>query len=311
MKTRNTHVQQINIEIERILVDPKFNARKAVPKSIAMATDDPNYNTTTHAGLRELRRSIEKDGLLNLITVEPAEKNKYRLIAGFRRYLCVRELLAEGKVIPGITGNLIPVHVYESGEKEAIDRERDAKIINLVENVQRENLAPWELAERCYELTQPPHSMTSLTVAGKINKSKGYIHNLIRTLENVHPTILEAWRRGNALCTTDYLNRMAKITHDEQLEQWRTDTSDDGAGDGSGNGATGAATPATPKPFKATRKHLEALLKLASRKDFAEQHGDDYQSGMLAALRLALGKTKSIKGVYDPRAKPTAEAEGE
>ncbi len=79
--------------------------------------------------IKELAESIEKNGLLQPIVLRPMASGKYQIIAGERRYRAFKKL--DRKVIPAI------VRDYKD---EEVDK------LQLVENVQREDLNPYDEA---------------------------------------------------------------------------------------------------------------------------------------------------------------------
>jgi ParB/RepB/Spo0J family partition protein len=82
--------------------------------------------------ITSLANSIEKQGLLQPILVAPSGNGKYLVIAGQRRYLAVKKL----------NGNYIPCHIVKTNDK---------KLLQLVENLQRENLSLFDKAKAIYE----------------------------------------------------------------------------------------------------------------------------------------------------------------
>ena len=83
-------------------------------------------------GLRELAENIRKHGLINPITVRKLPDGKYEVIAGHRRLLAVRDVLGRDVV-----------------ECRVLDVRSDAEktVVQISENVQREDLHPVELAD--------------------------------------------------------------------------------------------------------------------------------------------------------------------
>lgn len=87
-----------------------------------------NIREENDTEILELSRSIEKNGLLNPITVT-REGNKYRVIAGHRRFLALKTL---GE--PFIECNVLE---YQPSKKEEL-------CIQLQENCCRKNMSAWE-----------------------------------------------------------------------------------------------------------------------------------------------------------------------
>ena len=51
--------------------------------------------------------------------------------------------------------------------------------------------------------------------------SESYVGNLERAYRNLAPQLLESWQQEDERLTTDALNRLAVLTHDQQLEWWQ------------------------------------------------------------------------------------------
>ncbi len=126
--------------------------------------------------LEELSESIKEYGLIQPIVVTKKD-NYYSIIAGERRWRASK--LAGLKEIP------------------AIIREDDEKInseISLIENMQREDLNPYEKAIGIKTLMQN-YNMSQEEVAKKLGKGRSTIANWIRTV-NLEPRVLEMAKEG-------------------------------------------------------------------------------------------------------------------
>ena len=113
--------------------------------------------------INELSKSIEKYGLIQPIIVLK-KQGDYILIAGERRYRATK-LLGNKKIKALI-----------SDAKEEKLRE-----LALIENIQRENLNPIELANSYKDLLQE-HNITQEELSTLINKSRTQITNTLRLL---------------------------------------------------------------------------------------------------------------------------------
>ncbi len=140
------HVRRLPLDrIER----SRFQPRRAV---------DPD-------ALRELADSITSQGVLQPIVVRPATGNRYEIVAGERRWRASQQAgLAD-----------IPVVVREVDEQTAL-------AIALIENIQREDLAPLEEAGALQRL-QEQFGLTHQQVADAVGKSRTTVTNLLRLLE--------------------------------------------------------------------------------------------------------------------------------
>jgi len=88
------------------------------------------------ASMEELKNSIEQHGLIEPLVVRKLKNGKYEVIAGMRRYHCLKELNIEE----------VECYIRETTETEAKMIKSDAELISLLENLQREDLTPIEEA---------------------------------------------------------------------------------------------------------------------------------------------------------------------
>jgi ParB family chromosome partitioning protein len=135
------------VELDKILID-----ENAIRKDL----DDDT--------LKELRASIEARGLLSPLVVK-LEGDKYRLIAGLRRYLAVSSL--EWKKVPCI--------VWEGDDY-------NADIAQLEENIVREDVTPLEEG-RYFKYLISQYGLTVKAIAEDIHKSIDYVEERIRLTE--------------------------------------------------------------------------------------------------------------------------------
>lgn len=141
--------------------------------------------------------TIDRAGLINPLTVReggPSRttgKRRVVLDCGFRRYGAIARL-REGKV-PGqkskpSSWNQIPVRYVKGNETD-----RDSR--NLVENVQRLNLNPYEEAA-AIKAYMDKHGVTQSEVARIIGKSDPYVSQRLSTLRNTSPELRKAFDEG-------------------------------------------------------------------------------------------------------------------
>ncbi|MCS7170131.1 MAG: ParB/RepB/Spo0J family partition protein, partial [Candidatus Kapabacteria bacterium] len=114
--------------------------------------------------LEELARSIKEHGLIQPITVRRAESG-FELIAGERR---VRACMEAGL-------ERIPAYILD------IAKDTELLEIALIENVQRENLNPIEVARGYQRLMEECH-LTQEEIALKVGKDRTTIANFVRLL---------------------------------------------------------------------------------------------------------------------------------
>ncbi len=111
---------------------------KTVPLSSLLPPKGNPRRTYDPALIEVLAKSIEVDGILQNLVVEPVEHDKYRVVAGKRRFLALK-LLKKRRVIVGDYKVPVEIRKYLA--------EADALRIATVENVQREPLNPIDEAD--------------------------------------------------------------------------------------------------------------------------------------------------------------------
>ena len=144
--------------------------------------------------LEELADSIKEYGLIQPIVVSKKD-GYYSIIAGERRWRASK--IAGLKEIP------------------AIVREDDEKVnseISLIENMQREDLNPYEKAVGIKTLMDK-YDMTQEEIGKKIGKSRSTIANTIRIL-NLEPRVLEMAKEGKI--TEGHCKALLAITDPEK-----------------------------------------------------------------------------------------------
>jgi ParB family chromosome partitioning protein len=160
--TAQTGTIVINIPLEQIEVNP-FQPR----------------TTFEEESLNELSDSIKVHGVIQPITVRKIENNKYQLIAGERR---LRASKLAGK-------KEIPAFARAASDQESIE-------IALIENIQREDLNPLEIAIN-YKRLQDECELTQEELAVRLGKNRSSVTNFIRLLKL--PPDLQAGLRDNKI----------------------------------------------------------------------------------------------------------------
>ena len=146
--------------------------------------DQPRRNFDEQ-GIRELAASIREFGLLQPIVVSKLEREvpsgtevEYELISGERRLMAVKMLGME--LVPAIIRN--------------VGMERERLELAIIENLQREDLNPLEMARAMARL-QDEFRLTQREIAARLGKSREVIANTVRLLD-LPPYIQEALERG-------------------------------------------------------------------------------------------------------------------
>ncbi len=154
-----------------ILEDVEAGYLKSIPnssiKEIEVSKIKPNpyqpRKVFDEGAIKELASSIEKHGLMQpVIVIE--DKENYILVAGERRLKAVKSLNKDKikAIVADISLN-------------------DLREYALIENIQREDLNPIEIAYSLKALIEE-HGFTHEELAKNIGKSRSYITNLLRLL---------------------------------------------------------------------------------------------------------------------------------
>ncbi len=142
--------------------------------------------------LKDLAASIRQHGFIQPIVVK-REDDKYRIIAGERRYrAAVLNGLSEVKVL------------LFKGEKDYQ--------VALIENIQREDLNPLEVAEAYSELIKR-YTYTQQQLSEKVGKSRSEISNCMRLL-NLSEKVKNLLRSG--VVTVGQVRPLTVLSHEEQ-----------------------------------------------------------------------------------------------
>jgi ParB family chromosome partitioning protein len=145
-----------HIEVEKITPNP----------------DQPRRHFDQDA-LHELANSIREFGFLQPLVVSQVKKEsptgvdvEYQIIAGERRFMAAKMLGLPR--VPAIVRN--------------VSLEREKLELGVIENIQRENLNPIEMA-RAFQRLQEEFRMTQREIAAKLGKSREVVANSVRLLD--------------------------------------------------------------------------------------------------------------------------------
>ncbi len=128
--------------------------------------------------LQQLADSIGKHGLLQPIIVRESAGGFYQIIAGERRWRASK-----------IAGLLeVPVIIMEADALKAAE-------IAIIENIQREDLNPYEEAS-AYRSLMTQYDLTQEQVAEKVGKSRSAVANTMRLLD-LPDEVLEMLKTGD------------------------------------------------------------------------------------------------------------------
>ncbi|MDG1041132.1 MAG: ParB/RepB/Spo0J family partition protein [Polaribacter sp.] len=157
--------------------------------------------------LTELANSIKELGVIQPITVRKLEGNKFQLVSGERRYRASK-LVGNGTV---------PAYIRIANDQEMLE-------MALVENIQRKNLDPIEVA-LSYQRLIEEIQLTQEQLSVRVGKKRSTVTNYLRLLK-LDPIIQTGMRDGfismghgraliNVDSSEDQLNIYTKIVKDK------------------------------------------------------------------------------------------------
>ena len=155
-----------------------FNSSKEINiKHIEINPNQPRLNVNS-SNLQNLSESIKELGIIQPITVRKIGANKYQIISGERRF--------HASKLAGLLS--IPCYIKK------IDEENDSLKMALVENVQRVDLDPIEIA-LSYNRLINEINITQDQLSKMVGKDRTTISNFIRLLK-LDPIIQSGIRDG-------------------------------------------------------------------------------------------------------------------
>ena len=159
------------------------NADKVIGNIVELDVDfievnpfQPRTNFSEES-LRELASSIKELGIIQPITVRKLGLNKYQLVSGERRYRASKSLGLE----------TIPAYVRIANDQESLE-------MALVENIQRQELDPIEIA-LSYQRLIDEINLTQEQMSERVGKKRSTIANYLRLLK-LDPIIQTGMRDG-------------------------------------------------------------------------------------------------------------------
>ena len=148
---------------------PKLNATNTLTFKISISQIKQTGNVRQEydpKGIAELADSIFTYGLINPITVKPLEDDEngikqYELVAGHRRLRAFQYLCEKGQDYTQITASVIT-----KGSKD---------VLQLVENIQREELAPIDIETALKAMVTA--GMSQKQISEELSKSLSWVHD--------------------------------------------------------------------------------------------------------------------------------------
>lgn len=210
---KSNRKQVLGRGLSALLNDPKDSDKtileKKSPKSITSIVNLPVSSIKTNPSqprsnfneesLKELSISIAELGIIQPITVRKMKADEYQLISGERRL--------KATILAGI--DKIPAYIRLANDSELLE-------MALVENIQREDLDPIEIA-LSYQRLLVEINLTQEQLSDRIGKKRSTIANYIRLLK-LDPIIQTGIRdkfvsmgHGRALINISDLNVQVKL----------------------------------------------------------------------------------------------------
>ena len=171
------------LEIERIIVEEQVR------------------KTFTEESIQELADSIKEVGLISPLTVKKidGDNENFLLIAGERRLRALK-LLGETKA---------QVIVRDIKDDQV-------ELVQLIENLHREDVPPLELAEG-YKLLQEKYGLSNVEVAKKIGKTEGHVRQILKILD-ISEDLQNLIRNGYEVSKALEISKLDKKTKKEVLK---------------------------------------------------------------------------------------------
>lgn len=168
--------EKVNKNTESNNIDSSQIIQEISVSEIEASGDNPRKNFDEEA-LDSLAESIKIYGILQPLVLLK-EDDKYTIVAGERRFRAAK--IAKLKTVPAIVKDLTI---------------SDKDMISMIENIQREDLNPYEEAQ-AYSNIMKKYDLTQSELSEKLGKTRTYIANIVRLLSLDDFTVSEL-EKGN------------------------------------------------------------------------------------------------------------------
>ena len=207
--------QSLGRGLSSILEDPNTdinsikdtNADKLIGNIIDLPVDQIKVNpfqprsNFEEESIQELAESINELGIIQPITVRKKGFKSYEIISGERRYRAVSTLNIKS----------IPAYVRIANDQQSLE-------MALVENIQRQNLDPIEIA-LCYQRLIDEVMLTQDQMSKRVGKKRSTISNYLRLLK-LDPIVQTGIRDG--FVTMGHGRALVSVENKElQLEYYK------------------------------------------------------------------------------------------
>ena len=279
----NTSESNFMVPLKDIVVDWKKNSRKFKSEANIKSTAD----------------SFKKQGQITPVRLSPRQDKKYDLVSGYTRYEAAK-LLGWEALAATVTSEPL------SDARRLVE--------NVVENEVRKDLTPYEQAFAYAELAKTKDDkgkeFTQNAIADLAGKSQGYVSRLIAATEQLHPKLLDQWRKDceasangddthTPILNTQDLKWLIKQDKETQLKfldekiHGPEETDDESEADSDADPDKPETQPRTSAAnLKRALAAAEAVLKASKN---VQEH--QYAEGVIKALKFALRDGRGIDGV--------------
>ncbi|MGI6374161.1 MAG: ParB/RepB/Spo0J family partition protein [Patescibacteria group bacterium] len=154
---------QAETDAELVMVNEQDQILQVDPALITINPQQPRTEFN-EAALESLAKSIAEHGIISPLIVTKTETGGFELIAGERRWRAAQQLKLKE----------VPVIVRQEGEQKKLE-------LALIENIQREDLNPLEIA-RAYQQLINDFNLTQEGAAERVGKARSSVANTLRLL---------------------------------------------------------------------------------------------------------------------------------
>ena len=149
---------------DAILSIDALDERRAIHVDLVLPNPHQPRRQFAQAEIDELAESITHNGVLQPVIVRETPDGQFELIAGERRWRAASQA--------GL--NTIPAVVRQASDRQVME-------LALIENIQRSDLTPIEVA-RAYQRLLLEFSLTQDQLAARVGKTRSSVANLLRLL---------------------------------------------------------------------------------------------------------------------------------
>ena len=169
--------------------------------SLSQIETDPDQPRKDLGNLEELKASIAKNGLVQPIIVSVVREDKYRVVAGERRFTACQQL--------GLSKITAIVRSLE---------EQKRLTTQIIENLHRKDLTPFEEA-RGYQQLMQESGLTQAQIGEQVGKSQALISEILKVLD-LPDNIQEEYRTSDKLSRSMLLEISRQKSPEAQRTMW-------------------------------------------------------------------------------------------